>query len=736
VKVLDFGLAKLTQPAASEDGSAETALRTGEGVVLGTAAYMSPEQAEARPVDARSDIFSFGSMLYEMATGQRAFAGTTPASTISAILRDDPKPPHELRPEIPAELTRVISRCLRKDPARRFQHAADLKVALEELKEESDSGRLAPPASATRSSARRTWIGAGVAAIVVLAAGIGALRMFRATAPPVDNGPRLLPLTTERGRALQPTFSPDGNQVAYVWNGEREDNFDIYVKLVGPGAPLRLTANPAADEHPVWSPDGRTIAFTRQIGEDRFALMLVPPLGGPERKIAEFPGTSFFGNLDPGALAWTPDSKSLIVSGTERLAQPNRLLLVSVETGESRAITNPVGQTADLQGVVSPDGRTLAFIRSIGMNLTSLYTVPLSAGFIPSGEPRKEQTGDLPVFYPAWTSDGDLIVAAGNSSAAFTLERVQPGGSAPPVPMGWVGVGAYQPAVSTASHRLAYVRAVRDTNIWRLELGTKDARPQPLIASTLREVFPRYSPDGKRISFHSDRDGAFQVWVCNADGTNAGALTHFPNATSGTARWSPQGDRLSFDSNESGNWEIYTVGADGGKPTKLTNHVSTNIAASWSHDGQWIYFGSNRTGEFQIWKVPAHGGDAVQVTHHGGTDALESRDGGTLYFTRQDGQGGIWKMPVAGGEETQVLDAPVYRFNFDVTDAGLYYTPPPAADGSSSVQYLAFATGARREIVKITRLDLGLALSPDGKYLLFAQTDNNGSSLMLAENFR
>ena len=161
VKVLDFGLAKLASKEASRDSATRTiGALTDEGAIMGTAAYMSPEQAEARPVDSRSDIFSLGAMLYEMATRQRAFRGDTHMATLSSVLRDDPKPVHQVAGDLPPELARIISRCLRKDPAKRFQHVADLKVALEELKEESDSGKLAPPAAAVKPSSRR-WLWAG-----------------------------------------------------------------------------------------------------------------------------------------------------------------------------------------------------------------------------------------------------------------------------------------------------------------------------------------------------------------------------------------------------------------------------------------------------------------------------------------------------------------------------------------------------------------------------------------------
>jgi len=278
VKVLDFGLAKLTEAAAAE---AETAtMLTGEGIVLGTAAYMSPEQAEGRPIDPRSDVFSFGSMFYEMLTGQRAFHGDTAASTIASILREEPKPISQVAEALPREVERIVRRCLRKDPEHRFQHMADLKVALEDLKEESDSGRLGAgvPASARGLTRRRLMYGAAAAAVLLA---VAALAWRWATPAAQPAAPKLVPLTTFPGDESQPTFSPDGQQVAFAWNGEKEDNYDIYVKLVGETIALRLTTDPAAEEWPAWSPDGKRIAFRRgQPGAP--GLWLVSPLGGAE----------------------------------------------------------------------------------------------------------------------------------------------------------------------------------------------------------------------------------------------------------------------------------------------------------------------------------------------------------------------------------------------------------------------------------------------------------------------
>src|SRR5712692_1336012 len=289
VKVLDFGLAKLAERATAEFCETATVRAqegpiTEEGTIVGTVAYMSPEQAEAKKVDARSDIFSFGSMLYEMVSGRRAFHGDSTLSTLSAILTDDPKPVSGIVPDVPRDLEKIISRCLRKDPARRFQHMDDLKLALLDLKEESDSGKLLGATATSAPGGRKSrlpWM-LGAAVLLLMGAGVW-LWFLRPTSHPI---PRTVPLTSYPGRQMMPAFSPDGKQVAFSWDGEKGDNFDIYVKLVDAGAPLRLTSNPAREVSPAWSPDGRYIAFCRS-SSGHAEIWKVPALGGAEQKLGE-----------------------------------------------------------------------------------------------------------------------------------------------------------------------------------------------------------------------------------------------------------------------------------------------------------------------------------------------------------------------------------------------------------------------------------------------------------------
>jgi eukaryotic-like serine/threonine-protein kinase len=386
VKVLDFGLAKLTEHMSAEFDETATmkedeAPDTAEGVIVGTLAYMSPEQAEGRPLGAQSDIFSFGSLLYEMITGRRAFQGNSKLSTLSAVLKEDPKPVCAVVPEAPRDLEKIIARCVRKQPERRFQHMDDVKVALTELKEESDSGALLiASANATTTpkgrKVRFAWISAGFA--IIFGMGLG-LWLWRAGQISLTI-PKIVPLTTYPGNEFSPSFSPDGNNVAFTWNSSedwRQGNFDIFVTLVGGGDPIRITHDPADELSPAWSPDGRFIAFVRALSSGVSGVFLVPAIGGPERKLTEIhqQGQAYEGRN----LSWFPDSKGLAIVDHEARIAPNAVFRLSVETGEKQRLTSPpTGSWGDSDPAVSPDGRALVFRRSIAVDTGDLFLLETS----------------------------------------------------------------------------------------------------------------------------------------------------------------------------------------------------------------------------------------------------------------------------------------------------------------------------------------------------------------------
>jgi len=588
---------------------------------------------------------------------------------------------------------------------------------------------------ATDTEVARKWTPVYVWAVVaLLVLGVAGLTGWRVwPKAPVLAVSEPVPLTTYRGNEQSPSFSPDGSLVAFQWNGESQDNFDIYVKTLAPDAtPVRLTTDPRPDKLPSWSPDGSTIAFLRVAAPGQADLMLIPALGGPERKLARIPVCD-----DPplytlgGSPAWSPNGKWLIVQ--ELVKQHTVLFRVSVETGDGEQITEPGLELDDKYPAISPDGKTLLFNRRPTFYRGgTLYTVRLQENAKPAETPKPIASQIPPVAGAVWMADGKEILAA-TSRGIYRVPVA--GGEAEPV--AGTGPDVTDISLSNSAGRLAYAVVHGDANVWRIDLSARDLKPEPLIASVFRDVRPRYSPDGSRIAFQSMRGGSNQVWVCDADGSHARQLTFVEHGLAGTPDWSPDGRTLELDSNTSGTYQIYTIDPHGGAMKQLTSGSFDNFGASWSRDGKSIYFTSTRTGRTEVWKMPAGGGTAVQITHNGGEFGTESEDGKTLFFTRilRADSGSLWRMPIAGGSEEQLADS-LYRANYAVTRGGIYYMTHAGKSGNSTLRFYDFATGTTRTLLQIGWPEYGLDVSPDGRYLLYAQLDNPASNLMLIEHFR
>ncbi|MGI8961078.1 MAG: protein kinase domain-containing protein [Bryobacteraceae bacterium] len=581
VKVLDFGLAKLAETATGEFGETATATepkgpRTEEGTIVGTTAYMSPEQAEGNKVDARSDIFSFGSVLYEMVTGRPAFHGESRLSTLSAILKDDPKPLSSIMPEVPRDLERIISQCLRKNPERRFQHMDDLKVALLDLKEESDSGKLAAIADSggtVKRRRRRLVLGAGVVTVLLIA---GAGIWWHFLRPPSTPGPapRIVPLTSYPGWQIDPALSSDGKQIAFSWDGEKGDNFDIYVKLVDAGSPLRLTTSSAAEILPAWSPDGRYVAFYRVSDREHGAIVIVPALGGAQRTVAHTAASACQG------LSWSPDGRSLAIVDRPSSEGVDSIFLLSISSGEKRRITSPPdGYFGDCSPVFSPDGRAIGFVRrgtpSLGGDL-NVVRIDQSGR---KREPRRISPGESFIGWD-WIADGTHIVASSDRLGQIGLWMIPVSGGALRR-LSVTGENAYEVSVSRTGNRLAYARQIGDSNIWRMpgpKSSTKKSAPLKWIASKQDDSEPQFSPDGKWIAFSSERSGNFEIWVCGSDGGNPMQLISFGGPQVGSPRWSPDSRWIAFDSTKDGSSHIYVISADGGSASADRRNVKRRAA--------------------------------------------------------------------------------------------------------------------------------------------------------------
>jgi Tol biopolymer transport system component len=516
--------------------------------------------------------------------------------------------------------------------------------------------------------------------------------------------------------------------VAFQWRRPGQDHDDIYVKLVGASEPVRLTNSPANSGCAAWSPDGRSIAFLRNVSDTKTGLFLMPPFGGPERKLAEVA-------RDP-CEAWHPSGKWLVVTDSNSPEDPRALFSLSLETGEKRRLTSPPQNLgSDFFPAVSPGGEAMVFARG-EWSTADLYLLELSEGLIPKGEPRRITFENRGSVQPAWAADGRAIVFCSGPAhspelykIAFSWPGWRPG---KPQLLMFAGEGVRKPTISKQG-RLAYSNFTIQANIWRLELngGRPSVKPATkLIASTHLDHTPEYSPDGKRIAFASNRSGSHEIWVSNSDGSGAQQLTSFGGFYYvEVPHWSLDGRQIYFKSNAGGQPGNYVINSDGGQPKRLEGAGPD----SWSRDGRWIYF----TSKDEVWKRPAGGGNAIQITRKGGGYAHESTDGKFLYYLKDGNEfTSLWKVPVESGEETRVLES-VCCLNFAVVDRGIYFIPDPQGQEHSTVQFLTFATGKVLTIAALTGFPAyGSSVSPDGQWLLYSQYEPKGSDLSMVENFQ
>jgi Tol biopolymer transport system component len=708
---------------------------------MGTVAYMSPEQALGKELDRRSDLFSLGAVIYEMATRTLPFRGQATGAVLNGIINNIPTPALRLNPGLPDELGHILDKCLEKDPDLRYQSARELVADLKRLRRDSTGTQpAAEPVAPGRPKHRAMFWGA-LAALAALVAVLG-WRLLpgsdgEAPAEPLE----FTPFTTDGGWKEWPKLSPDAEKVAYAWYREGSKSSDIYVKALGVGTrPLALTDGPAQELSPVWSPDGREIAFARITGQGA-SIHLVPSLGGQERKLAPVAGPPGFGYFLP-ALTWSPDGKSLAFAEKSPPDQPAHIVRLSVDSREKTRLTSPPeGTLGDFFPAYSPDGKYLAFMRS-GSNTwgdLDIWVQPAEGG-----QPRRITSGGYDNGAAlSWTPAGDEIVFTQNVWGGATIYRVSLQGEEPrQIP----GIGENTAFFTASGGRIVYQqRHVEAPDIFRVPgraVPPGERIPRRVIASSWIDHSPAYSPDGRKIAFQSERSGQANIWVSNHDGSDPVQLTRF-ESHSGTPRWSPDGRQIVFDSLEAGNWDLWVVDVENGVPRQLTQDSAEDGTPFWSRDGLWIYFHSSRSGSPQIWKIPAHGGPAVQVTHHGGFYAEESWDGQNLYYTKSRGGGGIWQKALVGtGTEQEVLPGPLMTWgDWVVAETGIYFSTSEIEESfrtSYSIQFFDPASGA---VTQLLRKDgpfnhMFLTVSPDEQWLLYAEDPIGQAELMLAENFR
>ncbi len=642
VKILDFGLAK-RGPLEEEppDHSTVTTALTQPGVLLGTVAYMSPEQTKGLPLDARSDLFSLGVVIYEMLAGTHPFRRDTSSETLAAILHDEPEPLTARNPRASAALSHLVHRCLAKSCEERFRTAHDLCIALEAVA--GPSGLVT--ASRSLAGGWRRWrdaLGwrkrlaqAGLlAGLAVLAAAGGWLLASRRSedSSPLS-GVTSRPLTSDPGWESEPVLSPDGSLVAFTSN--RSGNADIWVTDVGGGEELRLTDHPGPDYSPAWFPDGQSLAFVSERGGTA-SIWRVPRLGGT-------------------ALQLLPDGRFPAISRDGAQIAFSRL----VKGAHTRIAIMPVGRpdavrviTGDNDGLYdhehpawSPDGRTLCYA-----SFRDIWTLPAAGG-----PARLLTVGHVGDAEPAWSPDGRWIYFSSLREGTRALWRISSrGGHAQRVTLG-TGPES-QPSFSRDGRRLVYSTYLDDLDVVVVSRQTEESFR---ISGPEEDSWPALVPDGSAVVFTSDRAGTADLWVQGlSNGRRSGQprrLTDQPGNESMPAI-SPDGRWVAYGNVNAGQRDIFMVPITGGLPVRLTSHPALDVHPAWSPDGTMIAFVSGRGGGEHVFvlrvKEGRPTGEPVRVTSGEATDYFPTwlPDGRSIAFIRLvKEEGEVWIAPADGG---------------------------------------------------------------------------------------
>jgi serine/threonine protein kinase len=642
VKLLDFGLAKLTETDSSKSGGALSALPTEakplteKGAILGTFQYMAPEQLEGKEVDARTDIFAFGAMTYEMLTGRRAFAGKSQASLISAIMKDDPPAISTLQSMSPTALDRVVKKCVAKDPDDRWQSARDLTDELRWITEGSAQAGL--PRDVAKRQTKRFH---PAAALVGLLAAflIGFLAKTYWPASPEGSRVTRLTMTLSPSESFEIThhapnltLSPDGRNLVYV--GQGQNTRQLYHRGLDhlEATPIRGTE---AARGPFFSPDGEWVGFFAERKLKKVSLK-----SGHVQVLCDVP--SGHGGI------WGPDDTILF-----SISHSAGLSRVSADGGAPETLTTVEGQERHGWPSVLPGGSEILFTIVEGETLDRARIAVL-----------RPRTGDQYTvleggFLPRYLPTGHLLYARGDQLLAvpFDVDKLELTGSPTPVLRDVSRqLGMPQVALSKAG-TMAYVPSDPGTEERRLVWVDRNGTAEPLNDSLRSWRFPRLSPDGKRLAVTIGREKS-DIWVYELD---RGTLTRLTSdEVSQLPLWTPDGERITFHSNREGRGNVYWIAADGsGAPERILQGDALQWPSSWSPDGRLLaYMEYGPTTVFDIWLVPLDGEKKSRPfvnTRFYESSAVFSPDGHWIaYASNETGRDEVYVGPVSGSGKFQI----------------------------------------------------------------------------------
>jgi eukaryotic-like serine/threonine-protein kinase len=712
VKVLDFGIAKLTETKSDAEARTKPLIDTIQGVVLGTVSYMSPEQARGLPVDARTDIWSLGIVLYEMLTKHLPFIGETAEDIRAAILKDKLAP---LPAEIPERLKWIVAKALRKEREDRYQTAREIFSDLRELQQEfaseslrehsisyhaslgesTRSGSLvsvdaltggtkesAAPATSSaeyivseiRRHKRGVLITAAVLLLMIGGLAYGLIGLWRHQQPKPKVSSQAMKITrlTDSGKATAAAISPDGNYVAYV--REDEGKVGLWLKQVGQ-AIEREIVSPTDGQivGPTFSRDGSLIYYTASpaIGGERGALYQIPTLGGTSRKVSE--------NIS-GPVGLSSDGKRLAfirtVQGAHRV---DSLIVANIDgTGEQTLVRKEGQAYLDNGPTWSPDDKTIVCGAAVGPDFLfeSIVVIPVDGGQERWMTPHRWSH----VSSTAWLRDGSglIVLALENQAAELQLWHISyPGGEVQRVTNDLNGYLQRSLSITADSSAIVAAQEDRSSRIWVAAMGQGEDRARQLTVGKFDGLNGvAWTPDGKILCVLKTGDDT-NIWLMNRDGTERKQLTA-DSAVKMLPQMSPDGRHIVFDSLHGEALNIWRIDADGSNQKQLTRGAFGDLGPQFTPDGRWIIFWSwTESGSSRIKKVSIEGGDPVQLTDYWTLLPTISPDGKLIAAGYLDEQQipHLAIIPLLGGQPTKILPMP----SSVVPLAGFGWTPDSSA---------------------------------------------------------
>lgn len=591
------------------------------------------------------------------------------------------------------------------------------------------------------SGAKARWfIPVGIAGLIALAGASFLLtrnaRTGEALAP--------APITSLPGREASASLSPDGRQVAFVWDGPAGENLDIYRMEIGQQSPHRLTESPAREYSPRWSPDGRSIAFIREIDMRTAAVLVMPAIGGSPRQVGSItsPPQGYTSHSIPRrSLDWTPDSNWVITADAEGPDGPFGLVALSVRNGARRQVlAAPSAGRGLASPIISPDGREIAFLQGgVAHTAAALLRASMDSALRISGPVQR-----LPLEFP-WVDSvtwgpgkrSMLVSVAATLDGQRNLQLYQGEHQAPEALPG-IGGDAVEPDFCPSAARLVFTRLdSRRSSIWSLFPNEPARLPVQLSASTSSNMDADISPDGDWIAFRSLRSGKPAIWLSRTDGTGLRQLADIGADGYGNPRWSPDGQRIAFHARLKGTSQIYVAGIDGRNPMRVEGVSTNSIFPTWSRDGNSVYFRTDKDGPPRIWKIKFSARSPELALAFDALYAVEDESGTGLYVAEAGRPPILAHINLQTKVRRTIFPGIASPAAIATSRQGVYFLTAPDAAGRSEVRFQKSGASTSKVIRRIDKpVDSGLGVSCDGRVVVYSQVDQAESTLMLVEGMR